>query len=98
MSEEEQKDEKPAKVTYKLKYPVKWGSETIAEIELGRLKGKDIKAMNKNSIMGDLMKLAAKSAKQPNSLFDEMDAEDVLEINEIVGDFLGAGQETGETS
>lgn len=84
--------------TITLKHPFEFGERTVTEITLDRLKGKHIRKMGGRPTVDDLLGLASKSAKEPPALFDEMDAEDVMTVTEVVGDFLGASQPTGESA
>lgn len=86
--------------TLALKHPFQFGeSRTVSELTFQRLKGKHIKKINLAApSMGDLLELASKSAGEPPSLFDEMDAEDVVSVLEVVGSFLGSSQATGESA
>lgn len=73
---------------YKLLEPVIWGSETITEINIKPLKGKHVKLLKKDSGMADLIQIASKASGTPVAVFDEMGAQDVLNIVELVGNSL----------
>jgi len=87
---------KPASKTIKLEYPISWGEETISEIEIKRPKGKHMRKLGGNVTMDEMLEIAQKCSAQPKSVFDEMDGQDVLKVAEVIGDFLGSGQKTGE--
>lgn len=84
--------------TVKLKYPFDFGDRKVTEVTLERLKGKHIKKLGATPKMVDLLELASKSAGEPPALFDEMDAEDVSAVTEVIGGFLGVSLETGSNS
>lgn len=84
--------------TVQLKHPFTFGEREVTEITLDRLKGKHIRKMGASPTVDDLLSLASKSAKEPPALFDEMDAEDVFAVTEVIGDFLGGSQPTGESA
>lgn len=88
-------------VVYRLKRPVALGSETVTEVTIGAIKGKHMRALPGNPsafTMGTIMELAQRVTGQPSVLFDEMDSDDLMEVCAIVGERLGAGQQTGETA
>jgi hypothetical protein len=83
---------------YTLKTPITVGTETITEINVGAIKGKHLRSLPVDSAsytMDVIMNLAAKITGQPAIVFDEMDAADLTEICEIVGERLAGGQQTG---
>jgi len=85
--------------TLTLLYPIQFGeNRTVSELEFNRLKGKHIKKLSGTPTMADLLELASKSASEPPALFDEMDAEDVLRVTEVIGDFLASSRKTGESA
>lgn len=84
--------------TVPLKHPFKFGEREVTEVSLDRLKGKHIRKIGAHPTVDDLLNLASKSAKEPPALFDEMDAEDVMAVTEVVADFLGGSQSTGESA
>ncbi len=86
-------------VTVPLDFPIEWGEEgLVTEIILKRLKGKHIKSMGKDAIMGDMFKMAGKVCGYSPAFFDEMDATDCMKVTEVIGDFLEGGQKTGRTA
>lgn len=86
--------------TLTLNHPFSFGTERgeITELTFQRLKGKHIKKLGSAPTMADLLELASKSAGEPLAMFDEMDAEDVLRVTEVIGDFLGSTPKTGESA
>lgn len=85
-------------ITMQLDYPIEWGEEgMVKEIEFKRLKGKHIKGIGTDVSMEVIFKLAGKSSGYPPSFFDELDAADCGKVSEVIGNFLGNGQETGRT-
>ena len=86
---------------YTLKHPVEIGSETITEVRIGRMKGKHMRQLPADKseyTMGVIMDLAAKMMGESSVLLDEMDAEDLTEVCEIVGERFASGRQTGETA
>ncbi len=86
--------------TLTLLHPFPFGTERgeVTELTFQRLKGKHIKKLSGTPTMADLLDLASKSACEPPALFDEMDAEDVLRVTEVIGDFLSSSRKTGESA
>ncbi len=84
-----------APVTVKLKEPIPFGSETIAELTLRKPKAKDFRRMPMNPGVGDLLDLAGQLSGQPKVVIDELGAEDMHEVLERVGDFFPSGRGTG---
>ena len=86
--------------TFKLVTPVTWDGEEVSELEFVRPKGKHLKRMPAEASIKDLMQLAAKVTVSPKNIspafFDEVDGADVVNIAEVMGDFLTVGQGTGQ--
>lgn len=82
--------------TIRLQTPVEIGNDLIEEITLRRPKGKDLKTLGANVTQGDLMKLAAKLSGHLPVVFDEMDAYDVTQVMDAVGNFFTSGPATGD--
>lgn len=78
-----------------LKHPFDFGDRKISELTFQRLKGKHLRKLGQQPTMNDLLELASKSAGEPPAVFDEMDAEDVMQVAEVIGDFLGGSLPTG---
>jgi hypothetical protein len=91
------RDTLPDEVVYTLKYPVELAEELITKVTIGRIKGKHLRALGdaNSPSMDDVMALAAKVMGESSVLLDEMDAEDVVEVCEIVGKRLKSGRRTG---
>lgn len=85
-----------------LDYPFEWptddGKKLIESIELQRPKGKHIKKFGTTLGMEALMALASKLSGYTPGFFEEMDASDVLKINDVLADFLEGGQKTGKAT
>jgi hypothetical protein len=87
-----------------LKHPFEFGKDEngntrqVESVTLNRLKGKHLRKLGGRPTMHDLLELASKSAGEPPALLDEMDAEDVMAVTEVIGDFLGGSLTTGETA
>lgn len=84
--------------TIQLKHPFTFGERSVTEVAFNRLKGKHLKKLGASPGMADLLDLASKSAAESPAFFDEMDAEDVLAVTEVIGDFLGGIRPTGESA
>jgi hypothetical protein len=94
-----------AATVYKLKHPLELRNaagevtETITELQLHRLKGKDMRAMDSAKGNGSAMlAMVAASARIPPSTVDLMDGEDVTDAGMVVAGFLGGFLATGEKS
>lgn len=92
-------------VVYKLKHPVELRNaqgevvEKLLELQLRRLKGRDMRALDKAAGNGSaLLALVSVSASLPPSTVDQLDGEDVTDAGAIVAGFLGGSLPTGETS
>lgn len=85
-------------ITYKLRYPIDFGSERITQIKLKRPKGKHVKQLGKDLDLGKLIQVAQKVADVSPPVFDELDIYDYMQLSEVVGDFLDIGQEGGKRS
>ena len=83
-------------VTYKLKHPVKVGSEEIFELTFQRPKAKHLRLLPSDPKVGDLLNFAAKLAGKTPVEIDELEMEDTMEVLEIVGNFMPTGQKTGK--
>ena len=82
-----------------LKHPIKLGTlDPVKVLNFSRLKGKHLRGFNMtNPTMDDLLQLAEKMTQQTTAFFDEMDATDVMEVLDKVGNYLGSSQETGSS-
>lgn len=93
------------RINYPLKHPVELKNkegqvvETITELNLRRLKGRDMRQAIDGAKGQGAMTLAllARSAGLPPSTIDELDGEDITAAGAIVADFLGGSLPTGET-
>lgn len=92
-------------VPYKLKHPLELRNaagevtETINELQLHRLKGRDMRAMDGAKGNGSaLVAMIAASARIPPSTVDLMDGEDVTDAGMVVAGFLGGSLATGAKS
>jgi hypothetical protein len=83
-------------VTITLTEPVKFGSETIETITIQPVKGKHLRKLPADPDVGDMLVLAAKLAGQPDQVFDEMDAEDIMQVTEVIEGFLPNSPATGK--
>lgn len=91
---------------YPLKYPIELRNtagdvvDTLTELQLRRLRGKDLKDVA-NAVPkghGEAMAvLICRCSGIPPSTFDQLDAEDVTAIGEIATGFIGGALPTGAT-
>ncbi len=81
---------------FPLKTPIKFGTETISEFELRRLKAKDFRSLPAELGFDDMLSLASASAAQPPSVIDELDAEDMTALMAVVAGFLGSSPKIGK--
>lgn len=79
-----------------LKVPLKYGSETITELELKAPVARDFRDMPLEPKYGDLMDVAAKLCNQPPSVIDQLSPVDMSEVLLKVGEFMGTGPKTGK--
>ena len=81
-----------------LRKPIKFGEETITELELRDPKAKDFRKFPMQPAIGDVLDLAGHLAGQPKQVIDELGVQDMAEVFEIVGAFFPSGLETGTES
>lgn len=104
--EEDEQGTKKRKVydvpyTCKLKYPVQWGKDdTVSEIVFPRrLKAKDFRGLPASDLKFDhMIKIVARVTATATTLLEELDAEDFMQLTEVVESFLPAGQKIGDQS
>jgi len=82
--------------TIPLSEPVEHGTETITTLEIKQPRAKHLRNMSLEPNTGDLLDLAAKLAGQPPSVIDELGMSDMTNVLTVVGDFIDAGQGTGD--
>ena len=83
------------KVVY-LVEPINHGGEEITELKIRKPRGKDFKKLPIDiKLCGDILDWAARLAEVPPSVFDLLSAEDVMQVMEVVGDFLPNALATG---
>ena len=84
---------------FKLKEPIEFGSEIITEIKLASMKAKHLRGMNiQNMQFDDFLTLIGNLGQLTPSQVDELGTEDLFEIVEVVGGFLGGSQEMQPTA
>ena len=85
--------------TYKLLSSVDFGSKKVDEINYREPKGKDMHGirigMQGEVSMGEFIKLFARISDQTPPFYDEVSAQDYINIMGLASDFLGSGQPTG---
>jgi len=87
---------KKTSVTIKLEYPFKNGEETISEVVLQRPKGGQLRKLPSEMDMDAILDFAGTLSGLPPNVIDDMDAEDIMTIQEEISGFLGSGQKTGK--
>lgn len=98
----EQEEQYPIPYTHKLKYPIEWGKTTktmVTEIVFKRrLKVNDLKGLPASDLqVNDMIRLIARCTGNVTALVEELDAEDYIELVQVVQYFLSGGQQNGET-
>lgn len=82
---------------YKLKKPIEWGEETITQLEFKVPTIGDIKFMKlTDPTLDDILKLGSKLSGQPQKMIEALSIADGMAVAELLGNFLGASQKTGE--
>lgn len=84
--------------TIKLQHPIKWGTETIAELTLRAPKAKDFRTFPMAPTMGDILDFAGRLCAQPSAVIDELSAPDMMALMELVSHFLPVGPAIGSAS
>lgn len=81
-------------VKVKLKFPIKFGEDTITEVTVRRPKGKDLKGLhNLKESHDDQMKLIARLIDHPLKVVEEMDmGTDLQAVGDAALAFLPDGQ------
>lgn len=74
-----------------LKHPIEHGNETISVLNIQQPKAKHLRDMPIEPNTGDLLDLAAKLAKQPPSVIDELTMYDMTKVLTVVGNFIDSG-------
>jgi hypothetical protein len=98
---EKTEEKYPIPYTHKLKYPVEWGkqSKTIVDeiVFSRRLKVSDLKGLPASNLeVNDMIRLIARCTGNVTALIEELDAEDYIEVVQVVQYFLNGGQTSGE--
>lgn len=97
-TEAETKPEWPRVI--KLKHPIKFGSETIAELTLRRGKAGDMKGIELRDDAipaNDLMRIASRLSGQQIEVIAELDVEDAGEVMSVALDFFTKYLERGKS-
>lgn len=84
---------------HRLANTIQVGSETIAELTFSPIKGKHLRGIvfsSKGMLFDDLLTVAGRLCKQPPSVMDEIEGEDLEEVLEIVSGFISSGRKTGK--
>ena len=86
------------RLSIKLKHPVTVANNAISEVTIKRPTVKDLKAFDGSS--GDFIRMFNLMLCLTGLLaveMEEIDAEDYMEMTDVVDGFLGGGQPTGKT-
>lgn len=81
-----------------LKEPIKFGEDTITELEFRKAKAKDLRKLPTNPSTGDVIDLAGRLCNQPPRVMDELGIDDLMEVMEVVSDFLPVSRQTGKSA
>lgn len=84
----------PEKVM-QLQEPVAQGSQMITELRIRKPKAGDMRALPGKPEMTHLLDLGGRLCGQPPSVINELSVPDMMELLEIVGNFITPGQKTG---
>jgi hypothetical protein len=93
-------------VRYELKHPLKFTfkgpdgerEETTAELSLRRIKGKDLRGLTADmSEPQQALHLIGRSSGLTAMQVDELDAEDIAALGEVIEGFMPPGLKTGPT-
>jgi hypothetical protein len=87
---------KEEKSVYRLKKPLKIGSETIKELHFDEPRAEHFWEMGLNPNLGDLMKVAAKMTGMMEAEIKRLGFEDMMGVADIVGKHIAPIQTTGE--
>lgn len=74
--------------------------ETVTELQLRRLNGKDLRDITNAAAKGHgeaMAVLVCRCASIPPSTFDQLDAEDLAEVGAIASGFIGGALPAGAT-
>ncbi len=85
--------------TITLLHPVQFGDQTITTLDIRKPKARDFRALgNLDKPFAMMLDLAAQLTALPASVLDDLDAEDLGPLVEVMSGFLGGFQGTGKTS
>lgn len=82
-------------VTVKLRKPIPFGSETITELTLRPVKGKDLRRLKADRPIPMTLELAGYLSGQVTEVIDELEGGDLAEVLRVASDFFEAFHETG---
>jgi hypothetical protein len=76
-------------LTHPLKHPVVLGPATVRELVFSRrLRGKDLREIEPLSAQATTLKVIEQLTGQPAKIVDELDAEDLADLEEVVASFF----------
>lgn len=81
-----------------LKDPVRFGTETIAELEVREgITAKDLRGVKitELEVTDNLLKVSGRLCAQPDPVMDALSFRDLIALFEVVSGFLGVGPKTG---
>lgn len=84
-------------ITLKLRKPIQFGQETIAELTFRPSKAKDFRGVKADRAypFDFALELAGRLSGQTRGIIDELSGDDLEEVIEIVNGFTPGGQPTG---
>lgn len=83
-------------VKLQLAEPIKYGSDTINELEVRKPKAKDLRKFPTNAkTLGEMLDFAGHLCGQAPSVIDELSIEDAMKLFEVIMNFLPDGLKTG---
>ncbi len=88
-------------VTVDLEYPISDAGETVSQLTLRRVKGKEFRQINLTALAekGDaLLAVIGQLAAIPPSSLDQLDGSDIVTLGEVVTGFFKHGRATGAGS
>jgi len=72
-----------------LLHPIKWGADTIEKLSFQPIKGKHLKGIKfPPERVDEVFKIASRLTLQPEGVFDEMSAKDVMRLTDKVGNLF----------
>ena len=82
-----------------LQDPIHFGAEIINEVSIPVIKTKHIRGISNLNEMGtdEMLKLLSNITNMPDSQLDELSIRDLIQLSEVISDFLDSSPETGKS-